>query len=108
MAIRRMLRRSFLKGAAGTALVAGLAPHVPAAAQSAASRAADLVLKNGKIITIDGQSTVAQAIAVAGDRIVAVGSDASMAAHVTPDTRVRDLKGRTVVPGLNDGHAHMD
>ncbi|AMN44349.1 amidohydrolase [Rhodoplanes sp. Z2-YC6860] len=110
MANNKMLRRSFLKGAAGTAAVAGLTPglRLPAAAQSAASRPADLVLKNGKIITIDGQSRVAQAVAVSGDRIIAVGSDASMAAHTAPGTIVRDLNGRTVIPGLNDGHAHMD
>jgi predicted amidohydrolase YtcJ len=110
MAIKRMLRRYFLKGTASTAALASLTPglRLPAAAQSAATRPADLVLKNGKIITIDGQSMITQAIAIAGDRIIAVGSDASMAAHTTPATRVRDLNGRAVIPGLNDGHAHVD
>ncbi|HEY5966216.1 MAG TPA: hypothetical protein VIU42_19555, partial [Xanthobacteraceae bacterium] len=105
MAIKRMLRRYFLKGTASTAALASLTPglRLPAAAQSAATRPADLVLKNGKIITIDGQSMITQAIAIAGDRIIAVGSDASMAAHTTPATRVRDLNGRAVIPGLNDG-----
>jgi predicted amidohydrolase YtcJ len=114
MATRRTLRRHFLKGAASTAAMASLTPgltlglHLPAAAQIAATRPADLVLKNGKIITIDGQSTITSAVAIAGDRIVAVGPDASMAAHTTPATRVLDLNGRAVIPGLNDGHAHMD
>ena len=110
MATQGMPRRSFLKGAAGAAAVAGLTPglRLPAAAQPAATRPADLVLKNGKIITIDGQSSIAQAIAVAGDRIIAVGPDAGMAAHIAPGTRVHDLNGRAVIPGLTDGHAHMD
>ncbi len=110
MATKRMLRRHFLKGAASTAAIASLTPglRLPAAAQSAATRPADLVLRNGKIITIDGPSTLAQAVAIAGDRIIAVGPDASMSAHTTPATRVRDLNGRAVIPGLNDGHAHMD
>jgi hypothetical protein len=73
MATRRMPRRNFFKGAASTVAVASLAPglRLPAAAQSAATRPADLVLKNGKIITIDGPSTITPAVAMTGDRIVA-------------------------------------
>jgi predicted amidohydrolase YtcJ len=102
-------RRDFLKVAAG----ASLGTVVPAQAQSPAVPAsaappADLVLRNGKIITVDKDLTIAQAIAIAGERIVAVGPDAAMAAHTTPATRVIDLAGRAVIPGLIDGHAHMD
>src|SRR5262245_7408815 len=50
----------------------------------------------------------AQAIAIAGDRIVAVGPEPAMAAHTASGTRVIDLMGKTVIPGLIDGHAHMD
>jgi hypothetical protein len=82
-----------------------LSASLPAAA---AARPADLVLKNGKIITLDARDTIAQAIAISGARILAIGPDAAMAAHVAPETRVLDLAGRTVVPGLIDGHAHMD
>jgi predicted amidohydrolase YtcJ len=71
-------------------------------------RPADLILRNGKIITVDASFTIAQAIAIAGDRIVAVGPEPAMAAHTAPETRVIDLKRKTVVPGLIDGHAHMD
>jgi predicted amidohydrolase YtcJ len=109
-------RRQFLKkaGAAGTAVATGLASNLPTPtpAQTASSRlstlAADIILKNGKVITIDRDFTIAQAVAIAGDRIVAVGSEAAMAAHVAPATRVVDLKGKTVTPGIIDGHAHMD
>jgi predicted amidohydrolase YtcJ len=75
---------------------------------SAGRGPADFVLKNGKIITVDAAFSIAQSIVIAGDRIVAVGPDAAMAAHIGATTRVIDLQGKTVVPGLTDGHAHMD
>ena len=71
-------------------------------------RPADLVLKNAKIITVDASFTIAQAIAIAGDRIVAVGPESAMAAHTAAGTQIIDLKGKAVIPGLIDGHAHMD
>ena len=110
-------RRLLLKaaGAAGTAGV--LSGAVPGAAGAQASLPApvaagtglaDLILTNGKIITVDAAFTVAQALAIAGDRILAVGSDAAIARVSGPTTRVVDLKGKTVIPGITDGHAHMD
>jgi predicted amidohydrolase YtcJ len=110
-------RRRFLQGAGAAGAALGLAgaargqQHMqatPSAAASVGQKPADLVLKNGKIITVDTASTHTQAIAIAGDRIAAVGPDAAMAAVTAPATRVIDLKGRAVVPGLTDGHAHMD
>ena len=107
-------RRDFLVAAGVASTVAATAGlTAPAGAQStvaatAGTLPADVVLKNGNVITVDSNSTIAQAIAIAGDKIVAVGSDAAMAAHTAPSTRVLDLKGRTVTPGLIDGHAHMD
>ena len=110
-------RRLLLKaaGAAGAAGVLSAARPDTGAAQGplqiparAGTSAADLILTNGKIITVDPAFTIAQAIAIAGDRIVAVGPDAAMAAMASPATRVVDLKGKAVIPGITDGHAHMD
>ena len=110
-------RRRFLK-AAGIGASAGLlsvGPKGGAQTQMAETSpvgtgrgGADLVLRNGKVITVDAAFTIAQAIAIAGERIVAVGPDAAMAAQTGPATRVIDLNGRTVIPGITDGHAHMD
>ena len=69
---------------------------------------ADLILKNGKIITVDARDSIAQAIAITGERIVAVGPDSAMAPLSGPETRVVDLNHKIVTPGLTDGHAHMD
>jgi predicted amidohydrolase YtcJ len=69
---------------------------------------ADLVLRGGKVVTLDRRSSIAQAVAVVGDRIAAVGRDADVRPFAGPATRVVDLAGRAVVPGLVDGHAHMD
>jgi predicted amidohydrolase YtcJ len=111
-------RRHLLQaiGAAGTLGMLSNGPSTPAQAQantstvpaSAARGAADLVLKNGKIITVDAAFTIAQAVAIAGDRIVAVGPDTAMTSQIGPATQVIDLAGKTVIPGIIDGHAHMD
>lgn len=68
----------------------------------------DLVLVDGKIITVDPTFRIAQAVAIKGDRILAVGSTAEIDALVGPLTRRIDLRGRCAIPGLIDGHAHMD
>ncbi len=73
---------------------------------SGAAIAADLVLRGGKILTVDARFAVASALAIRGDRIVAVGSEADMTPLIGKQTRVVDLKGRTVIPGLHDSHMH--
>src|SRR5215831_8564738 len=104
-------RRAFLSGGAGTI---GSALTRPGSAQGQTSpsqakpSAASLVLRSGKIITVDDNFTIAQAVAIRDDRILAVGPDAAMRPHIEPGTRVVDLQGKTVSPGLIDGHAHMD
>ncbi len=69
--------------------------------------AADLVLLNGKVITVDPGDTIAQAVAVKDGLIQAVGTDAQIGALVGPDTRSIDAGGRTVTPGLIDPHNHF-
>jgi len=80
---------------------------VAGGAARAQAPAADLLLTNGKIITVDGKFTVAQAVAIKGDRIVGVGTNAQMAQMAAPNARRIDLHGRSVVPGLIDNHMHL-
>src|SRR5438132_8480041 len=68
---------------------------------------ADTVLVGGKIVTVDDRFTIAQAVAAKNERIVAVGSTAEIEKFKGPATRVLDLGGRTVIPGLIDNHAHF-
>ncbi|PYN61798.1 MAG: amidohydrolase, partial [Candidatus Rokuibacteriota bacterium] len=70
--------------------------------------AADLILHGGKVLTLDPAFRVAEAVAIAGDRVAAVGASAELLALAAPNTRRVDLRGRAVVPGLVDAHAHMD
>jgi predicted amidohydrolase YtcJ len=71
-----------------------------------AQQPADLILYNGKIITVDAQFRVAQAVAIRGERFVAVGPNDSVRAMAGAQTKQIDLRGRTVIPGLMDGHLH--
>lgn len=68
---------------------------------------ADLVLKNGNIYTVNDKQARAEAVAVKGDRIVFVGTNAAAQKYVGKNTRVVDLHGNTVVPGLTDAHCHL-
>src|SRR6202453_836041 len=69
--------------------------------------APDLVLANGKIITVDERFRIAQAVAIQGDRIVAVGTNQEMAQLAGTNTRRIDLMGSAVTPGLIDNHMHL-
>ncbi len=66
----------------------------------------DTVLLNGKIITVGPHDSVADAVAVLGDRIVAVGSNDEVKRYAGPETKVIDLKGKTAMPGIIDSHTH--
>ena len=68
---------------------------------------ADLVLTNGKIITLEAIAPTAEALAVAGDRIVAVGTAKKIKPFIGTSTRVIDLQGQTAIPGFIDSHAHF-
>ena len=67
-----------------------------------------LILRNGKIITVNSRFDIAQALAIRDGRILAVGTNAEIERLVDPSTRVIDLAGRAAMPGLIDAHAHMD
>jgi predicted amidohydrolase YtcJ len=84
-----------------------LAGATYAAAQQADVNSPDLVLINGKILTMDASSSVAEAIAIRDGQILAVGSSASVKALIGTQTRVFDVADKTVVPGLIDTHAHF-
>ncbi|TRZ56247.1 MAG: amidohydrolase [Rhodocyclaceae bacterium] len=71
------------------------------------AQSADIVLVNGKVVTVDERFTVTQALAIKGERVLATGSSKEMRKLAGPATRVMDLKGRTVIPGLIDNHVHM-
>lgn len=70
--------------------------------------AAEIIIRNGRVITLDAEDRIAQALAVAQGRIVAVGRNDDMMPLTGLDTRIIDARGRAVIPGLIDGHAHMD
>jgi predicted amidohydrolase YtcJ len=74
--------------------------------QQPAHPVADLVLTNANVVTVDEQNPAAEAIAAIGDRIVAVGSSADIAAYIGDATEVIDLRGQTAIPGFIEGHGH--
>lgn len=83
--------------AAGASLSGQILPRAPAP---------DLVLLNGKVITVDRNFSTHQAVAIIGERIMAVGNDDQMRTVAGPATRLIDLGGRSVIPGLMDNHLH--
>jgi len=83
-----------------------LALALTAGAAHAAAQPADTILINGKVVTLDVTSTIAEAVAIEGPKIVAVGANAAIRRLAGPATRIIDLAGRTVVPGLIDSHMH--
>ncbi|MFQ6030066.1 MAG: amidohydrolase, partial [Dehalococcoidia bacterium] len=70
--------------------------------------AADLILHGGKVLTVDPQDSIGEAVAVSGQRIQAVGSDGDVLPLSGPNTHTIDLQGHTLIPGIIDIHAHMD
>ena len=79
----------------------------PRPARPAAPAAPELLLTSGKIFTADSTAPWAEAIAIRGDRIVAVGTSAAVGSLAGPSTRRIDLGGRVVIPGINDANAQI-
>ena len=100
---KRVDRRDFLKisGLAGLGILGGCVRI------EAATSTAQLVLTNGKIVTVDPSDSIAQAVAVKNGKIVDVGETKKISRYIGKGTKVIDLKGKTVTPGLIDSHAHL-
>jgi predicted amidohydrolase YtcJ len=75
---------------------------------SGSSGHADMVLLNGKVITVDKAFSVKQAVAVRNGKIVSVGTTGTVKRLVGPNTKVIDLQGRVLLPGINDAHSHVN
>jgi len=88
--------------AAGVVLLAILA-----APGALAQQAADTILTRGKILTVDAAFRTVEALAITNGRIVATGTSAEIARHAGTNTRVIDVAGATVIPGLIDNHFHF-
>src|SRR5687768_2800778 len=96
MTMRTLARALLLVGATAAALRPG-----------ARQPRADLILVNGRVLTVDATDRVAQVVGIAGNRIVTVGSTADVERAAAPGARRIDLQGRTVTPGLLDAHIHF-
>jgi len=86
---------------------ARLTPTATASAAPPPGGWVDTILVNGKIITVDARDSIAQALAIRGEIIEAVGDEAEIRALAGPKTQVIDLKGQTATPGLIDAHNHL-
>ena len=84
-----------------------IVPFLLASAFGQSSPAADLIITNAKVWTSDKSHPTAQAVAVLGDRIVAVGSNSQIQVWRADKTRVIDAEGKLVLPGFNDSHVHF-
>src|SRR6185503_3815792 len=93
-------RREFLQGSIGLAALGGCGTLAPA-------EAADVLIVNGRIATLDPKQPNAEAIAIRGERIVAVGTDHQVSSLKGPNTKVINAGRRVVIPGLNDAHTHF-
>lgn len=83
------------------AISSSCAPEIPEVL------APDLVLFNGKVVTVDGEFSIAQAVAIKDGRFIAVGSDAQILPLAAGRTEKVDLEGKTVLPGFHDSHVHL-
>ncbi len=85
----------------GLFILGSCAPSVPDVL------APDMVLHNGKIVTVDEDFSIAEAVAIKDGLIVAVGSNSDVLALAGSSTERMDLEGKTVLPGFNDSHLHL-
>lgn len=91
-----------------SALLLSTNSHVsPQRPRAGVTAAANLVFVNGAVYTANDRQPTADAVAITGERIIFVGSNAAARSHIGPNTRVIDLQGRALLPGLTDSHQHL-
>src|SRR6476661_6090642 len=100
--------RTLIIGGALTLCMAGLIALAATAPIRQTLPPATLVVTNARIVTVEEAQPEAEAIAMAGDRIVALGTRAEIARYVGPATQVIDAKGQLVTPGFIEGHGHFN
>lgn len=71
------------------------------------SQTASLILTHGQIHTLDRTTPLAEAVAIANGKIIATGTHDRIMSYAADGTQIVDLKGHTVIPGLNDSHLHL-
>jgi predicted amidohydrolase YtcJ len=95
----------------GSGIILGTAAFILGCVLSAVAQsrpAADLIIRNAKIYTVDAARPEAQAVAILGDRIIAVGSNQELDAWIGPNTKTVDAAGKRLLPGFNDSHVHFE
>ncbi len=97
--MRRALRASYV--------VVAIAAWMTLSSSRLSAQNADLIFYNGKVITFDSNDSIAQAVAITGNKITTVGTDQAVLATAGPNAQKIDLKGRTLIPGIIDTHRHM-
>ena len=103
---RKVWKRSVVAAVLAVAASSAMHAQQPVSPRGSAGPAPDAILFNGKIITVDDRFSIAQAVAIRGDRFSAVGTNDEITKLAGPNTRRIDLRGRSVTPGFIDNHAH--
>jgi hypothetical protein len=102
----KLHKRRLGKGLKSLRLACGLLAALTGTAVCAQQKV-DTVVTNGKILTVDANFRIVEALAIDKGRIVASGTSAEMARYAGPNTKTIDVKGATVIPGLIDNHFHF-
>ena len=100
------MAQRFSAASAGLKACATTVVFLSLAAPQSPAPQPDTVLVNGHVITVDAAFSIAEAVAIAGGKFTAVGTNAAIRRTAGPNTAVIDLRGRTVIPGLADNHLH--